>query len=81
MWNMVVLIPKGEVRDFRGVGIVEVIRKTITGLLKRLLTSMIGFHDILHGINQLIMCTPYIRSLLWDDSETYSCDTVGGIVF
>ena len=44
-----VLIPKGDRRDFRGVGLVEVLCKIITGLLKQRFTLAIVFHDIIHG--------------------------------
>ena len=48
MWQMVVLIPKGQRGDFRGIGLVEVIWKTMSSLLKRRLTAAIMFHDMLH---------------------------------
>ena len=48
-WHMVVLIPKGYGRDFRGIGLVEVLWKTLTGLLNFHFTSEIQFRDILRG--------------------------------
>ena len=50
MWKMVVLNPKGDVRDFRDIGLIEILWNTITGLLNRRLTSSIGFYDVLHGL-------------------------------
>ena len=38
-----------DVRDFWGVDLVEVLCKTITGLLNRSFTLAVGFHDVLHG--------------------------------
>ena len=34
-WKTLVLIPKGDGGDFQGIGLVEVICKTVTGLLNR----------------------------------------------
>ena len=48
-WNMVVLIPEGDGRDFRGVVRVEVLWKTFMGLLNRRFTYDIHFHDIICG--------------------------------
>ena len=45
----VVFIPKGYRWEFRGVGLVEVLWKTIPGLLNQCFTSAIRFHDVLHG--------------------------------
>ena len=50
MCQMLVLIPKGDNGDFRGIGIVEILWNTITGLLNPRFTSAIGFHDVLHGL-------------------------------
>ena len=47
-WQAVVLIPKGK-RDYRGIGLVEVIWKVVAVILNRRLTSSITFHDVLHG--------------------------------
>ena len=44
-----VLILKGDRRDFRGVGLVEVLWKTNIGIINRRLTSAIRYHDTLHG--------------------------------
>ena len=49
MWETVVLITKGESRDFRGVGLVEVLWNTFTSLLNYQLTTAIKLHDVLHG--------------------------------
>ena len=49
MWQTVVLIPKGTSGDFRGIGLAEVLWKTVTSLLNRRLTAEIIFHDVLHG--------------------------------
>ena len=48
MWKTVVLIPKGK-GDFRGIGLVEVLWKTITSLLNLRIAAAISFHDTLHG--------------------------------
>ena len=49
MWQMVVLVPKGGGGEFWGIGLLEVLCKTVTGLLNRHFTSAICFHDVLHG--------------------------------
>ena len=49
MWQKVVLIPKGLSRDFRGVGLVELMCNTVTSLLNRRLTTEIKLHNVLHG--------------------------------
>ena len=48
MWKTVVLIPKGK-GDFRVIGLVEVLWKTITSLLNLPIAAAISFHDTLHG--------------------------------
>ena len=48
MWQAVVLIPKGR-KDYRGIGLVEVIWKVVAKILNRRLTTSITFHDFLHG--------------------------------
>ena len=47
-WQAVVLIPKGK-KDYRGIGLVEVMWKVVAVILYRRLTSSITFHDVLHG--------------------------------
>ena len=47
-WKTVVLISKGYSGDFQGIGLVEVLRKTITILINRRFTAAIMFHDVLH---------------------------------
>ena len=44
-----VLIPKGG-NEYCGIGLVEVMWKVVTVILKRRLTASITFHDFLHGI-------------------------------
>ena len=44
-----VLITKENRRDFRGIGLVEVLWKAVTNLLEKRLTADITLHDILHG--------------------------------
>ena len=46
--HTVVLVPKGK-GDFQGIGIVDVLWKTVVNLLNRRLTAAISFHDTLHG--------------------------------
>ena len=48
-WKTVVLIPKVEGGDLWGIGLVEVLWKTVTGLLNRRFTSAIRFYDVFHG--------------------------------
>ena len=45
-WQAVVLIPKGK-KDYRGIGLVEVMWKVVAVILNRRFTSSITFHDIL----------------------------------
>ena len=39
----------GDRRDFHGIGLLNVLWKTIMGLLNRSFTLESGFHDVLHG--------------------------------
>ena len=48
-WNTVFLIIKGAIGDFRGIGLLEVLWKTVTSLLNRRLTIDIKLHGVLHG--------------------------------
>ena len=48
-WQVVVLIPKGKSGNFRGIGLVEVIWKTMSSLLNFQVTEEIIFHDVLHS--------------------------------
>ena len=47
----VVLVSKGGGKDFRGIGLVEVMWKDTTGILNRQLTAVNTYHNILHGFN------------------------------
>ena len=47
-WQTVVLIFKRAIRDFRGIGMVEVLWNTVTSLLNRQLTTAINLHDVMH---------------------------------
>ena len=47
-WQAVVLIPKGK-KDYRGIGLVEVMLKVVTAILNLRFTSSITYHDALHG--------------------------------
>ena len=49
MWQKMVLIPKGDGGDFRGIGLVEVLCKTATGLLNHCFTLANRSHEVLHG--------------------------------
>ena len=42
------MIPKGEGIDYRGVGLVEVLCKAISGIINCRILSSIHFHDALH---------------------------------
>ena len=44
----VVLIPKGE-KDYRGIGLVEVMWKIVAAILNRRFTASIIYHDFLDG--------------------------------
>ena len=46
--QMVVMIPKGGGGYFWGIGLVDVLWKTVTGLLNCLFTLAIQFHDVIH---------------------------------
>ena len=45
-WQTIILIPKGN-NESRGIGTIEVIWKTVTGILNRCLTVLIQFHNTL----------------------------------
>ena len=47
-WQKVFLIPKGASGDFREIGMVKVICKSVTILLNWRLTTAIKFNDVLH---------------------------------
>ena len=44
MWQAVVLIPKGE-KEYRGIGLVELMWKVVAEILNFRLTSSTTFHD------------------------------------
>ena len=48
MFQKFVITPKGR-GDFRGIGLVEVLWKTVASLLNHRLTAGITYHDALHG--------------------------------
>ena len=48
MWQAVVLIPKGK-KDYRGLGLVEVMWKVVAVILNHRLTASTAFHEFLHG--------------------------------
>ena len=47
-WQAVVLIPKGK-KDYRFIGLVEVMWKLVAAILNRRLTESITYHDFLRG--------------------------------
>ena len=47
-WQAVVLIPKGK-KDYRDIGLVEVIWKVVAAILNCRFTASITYHDFLHG--------------------------------
>ena len=49
IWQTVVIIPKREGTDVRGIGLVHVLWKTISGIINIRITSSIQLHDTLHG--------------------------------
>ena len=48
-WQAVAIIPKGQGTDFRGIGLVEVLWKAISGIVNHRILSSIQFHDALNG--------------------------------
>ena len=48
MWQMVVLIPKGN-GGFRGNGILEVLWKALLRVINRRIRAAVKFHGVLHG--------------------------------
>ena len=46
-WKTVVFIPKGN-RNFRGIGLVEVILKAVSGVANFLIGAAVDFHNTLH---------------------------------
>ena len=48
-WKTVVIIHKGGGTYFRGIGLVEVLWKSISGIINCRISSSIQFHDDLHG--------------------------------
>ena len=47
-WQTVILIPKAR-KEYRGIGIVEVMWKVVAAILHRRITASITYHDFLHG--------------------------------
>ena len=47
-WQTVVLIQKWK-KEYRGIGLVEVMWKVVAAILHRWLTTTITYHDALHG--------------------------------
>ena len=47
-WQGVVLITKGK-KDYRGIGLVEVMWKVVVAILNLRLTASITYHNFLHG--------------------------------
>ena len=50
-WYTVVVIPKGKGTNFRGIGLVEVLWKSISGIINFRILSSIQFHDAVHGFH------------------------------
>ena len=49
---MVVMITKGGGTNFRGIGLVEVLRKAISSIINRQLSYYIQIHDDMHGFRE-----------------------------
>ena len=47
-WQAVVLIPKGK-KDYRGIGLLELMWKVVAVILNRRFIDSITYHDALHG--------------------------------
>ena len=50
-WQPLVLITKGK-KDYRGIGLVEVMWKVVAMILNRRFTSSITYHEALHGFRE-----------------------------
>ena len=50
-WQTVVLMPK-VIKECRGIGIMEVMWKVVAEILHRRLTTVITYHDFLHGFQE-----------------------------
>ena len=48
-WQALVLIPKRN-KDYRGIGLMEVVWKVVAAILNRRFTSSVTYHDALHGL-------------------------------
>ena len=76
-WQAVVLIPK-EKKDYRGIGLVEVMWKAVAAILNRRFTTSITYHDFFCGFRSVVAQVPppsrpsYYNSLrpLWRRSST-----------
>ena len=61
MWQAVFLISKGK-KDYRGIGIMELMWKLVTATLNRRFTASITYHDFFHGFRQVaVQATPPSR--------------------
>ena len=49
LWTIMVLIPKGNSGDFRGIALLEVIWKVVEKVIDARLSSSIDLHDAFHG--------------------------------
>ena len=47
-WQTVVIIPKGG-GDFRGIRLIELLWKSLSGVIHRRIGAAVQFHDMLHG--------------------------------
>ena len=47
-WQALFLIPKGK-KDYRGIGLVEVMWKVVAAILNRCFTASITYHEVLNG--------------------------------
>ena len=79
-----VLIPKGDVLEFRGVGLVEILWKTTTVIINRKLNLAIRYHDTLHGFwsgRRTGTATPNSKLLqqLTDMREEELCEILLGL--
>ena len=50
-WQTLVMTPKGGGTDFRGVVLMEVLWKAISGIINLWLSYSVQFHDALHGFS------------------------------
>ena len=49
-WQMVLLIPRRGVKDFKGIVLVEILWKATNSIINRRLTTAVKYRNSLHGL-------------------------------